>query len=76
MKVLLENGADVNAVEQNKATALHYAAATGYADIAKVLLLNGADVNAVDEANSHALYYTPALKKQCPSHTTTTLLWC
>ena len=47
MKVLLENGADVNAVDDDEWTALHYAARFGHVDVVKVLIQNGTDVNAV-----------------------------
>ena len=47
-KVLIQNGADVNAVDVQKCTALHRGAQKGHVDVAKVLLENGADVNAVD----------------------------
>ena len=47
-KVLIQNGADVNAVEKDKWTALHLAARNGHVDVAKVLIQNGADVNAVE----------------------------
>ena len=48
-KVLIQNGADVNAVHNEvKRTALHHAAEYGHVDVAKVLIQNGADVNAVD----------------------------
>eukprot|EP00938_MAST-03A_sp_MAST-3A-sp1_P005039 g5039.t1 len=62
VKVLIQNGADVNAVEQNKQTALQYAAAFGHADVAKVLLQNSdADVDysyfaSHEEKNVSALY--------------------
>ena len=49
MKVLLENGAEVNVVDKQKCTALHFAAIHGHADVAKVLIQNGTDVNAVNE---------------------------
>ena len=48
-KVLIQNGADVNAVDKDKWTALHFAAEKGHVDVAKVLIQNGADVNAVDK---------------------------
>ena len=55
-KVLIQNGADVNAVDWNKWTALHFAAWEGHVDVAKVLIQNGADVNAVDENKFTALH--------------------
>ena len=38
VKVLIQNGADVNAVTNGKDTALHFAAEKGHVDVAKVLL--------------------------------------
>ena len=49
MKIFIENGADVNAVDNTKSTALHIAVKKGHFDVAKVLIQNGADVNAVNE---------------------------
>ena len=49
VKVLIENGADVNAVQKDKWSALHFVARNGYVDVVKVLIENGADVNAVHE---------------------------
>ena len=40
-KLLLENGVEVNAVNEIKYTALHYAAEEGHVDVAKVLIQNG-----------------------------------
>ena len=47
-KVLVENGADVNAIDGFGQTTLHLAAFYGHVDVAKVLVENGADVNAVN----------------------------
>ena len=55
VKVLIQNSADVNAVQKIKCTALHSAAQGGHVDIAKVLLENGADVNAVQKESWTAL---------------------
>ena len=55
--MLLQNGADVNAVDDSKWTALHLAASGGYVDVAKVLIQNGADVNAVDDRKSTVLHF-------------------
>ena len=57
VKVLLQNGADVNAVNKDKLTPLHRAAEKGHVNVAKVLLQNGADVNAVDEEMTTALHH-------------------
>ena len=44
-KMLIQNGADVNAVDcVRKFTALHIAARYGHVDVAKVLIHYGADV--------------------------------
>ena len=56
VKVLLQNGADVNAVGKHKEKALHYAAWEGYVDVAKVLIENGADVNAATNKKKKALH--------------------
>ena len=47
VKVLLQNGADVNAVTLNRKTGLHFAAQFGHVEVVIVLIQNGADVNAV-----------------------------
>ena len=67
MKVLIQNGADVNAVDEEKRR--HFTKWTctsqngadvqllnGHVDVAKVLIQNGADVNAVDDEKSTALH--------------------
>ena len=60
VKVLIQKGADVNAVvddvERGEMTALHIAAARGHVEVAKVLIQNGADVNAVMIGNWTALH--------------------
>ena len=56
MKVLLENGADVNAVDKWKRSALFPAASAGHLDAVKVLIQNGADVNAFDAEEYTALH--------------------
>jgi len=54
--VLLQNDADVNAVEKDKWTALHIAASYGHVDVVNVLIQNGAKVNAVCNDESTALW--------------------
>ena len=39
VKVLIQNGADVNTVTENKWTALHHSAKHGHVDVVKVLSL-------------------------------------
>ena len=67
VKVLIQNGADVNAFDERKRTALHFAVkgmAFSYGDgplrmrdVVKVLIQNGADVNAVTAGKMTALHY-------------------
>lgn len=54
-KVLLENGADIEALNIYRETALHCAMTVGNWDIAETLLLNGADDEAEDIAGETAL---------------------
>ena len=56
-KMLIEDNAEVNAVDDNEWTALHNAAWKGFVDVAKVLIEEGADVNAVDEFKYTALHW-------------------
>jgi ankyrin repeat protein len=48
LKVLLQNGADVNAKNNRGRSALHYAARTGLESVNKLLLEAGANPNAKD----------------------------
>jgi ankyrin repeat protein len=59
-KLLIQNGADVNAVDKYNDTSLQVATSNGHVDIAKLLIQNGAYVNAMDEDNESVLY--------CASH--------
>ena len=49
MKVLLENGADVNAMDEDKTTPLHEACISGDIEITKVLLEKGANIEALEK---------------------------
>ncbi len=60
--LLLEQGADPNISDENKATALQMAALFNHNDIAAYLLRFGADVNAKDFRGNKALDY--AILKQ------------
>uniref|UniRef100_UPI00387FB281 Transcription factor ETV6,DARPin n=1 Tax=synthetic construct TaxID=32630 RepID=UPI00387FB281 len=48
VRILMANGADVNATDNDGYTPLHLAASNGHLEIVEVLLKNGADVNASD----------------------------
>ena len=47
-EALLKAGAGIDVRDNSGRTALHYAAAAGYTDVAKALVEHGADVNAKD----------------------------
>ena len=49
-ELLLNNGADVNRRDDDKATPLYFAAAGGFLEVARLLLIYGADINAKDKA--------------------------
>jgi ankyrin repeat protein len=56
VKLLLEEGADVNAQRGPYGNALYAASSKGHEKIVKLLLENGADVNAQGGPYSNALY--------------------
>src|SRR5690242_5601993 len=68
-KLLLDNGADVNAVGIRGFTPLHSAAWSGRTDVAKVLIAHGANVNAGDENGE-----TPLVWASGAGHTNTIIL--
>lgn len=55
IRMLLENGADVNHQGKRQQTALHLAAVNGYEDMARILIEKGADIALKDENNCTAL---------------------
>jgi ankyrin len=55
VELLLEHGADVNAIAGNGWTPLHIACASGREALVDLLLENGADVNAMTEAGDSPL---------------------
>ena len=50
VKFSLESGADINATDGYGLTALHWAAITGYLDLAKLLINRGANINPREES--------------------------
>ena len=70
VKNLIQKGAEVNAIDGDKQTALHYSAYIGHVQIMKLLLENGASVNskstsgtplhlAAKQANTYRWHYVP-----------------
>ncbi|MCJ1467022.1 hypothetical protein MMC07_005644, partial [Pseudocyphellaria aurata] len=55
VKLLLANGAEVNAQDKDGANALQAASAKGHEQVVKLLLANGAEVNAQDKDGANAL---------------------
>lgn len=55
IRMLLENGADVNHQGKRQQTALHLAVVSGYEDMARILIEKGADITLKDENNCTAL---------------------
>lgn len=58
VRLLLEKGADVEAVDRRQARALHYAARAGNEDILKMLLEKYADIKAKDGQGQTVLFWT------------------
>ena len=56
-RLLLQNGADVNARDDNGFTPLHIAAMHGHVDILHLLVEYGADLEAQDNIGRRTLYY-------------------
>ena len=60
IKLLLENGAALNAKNRDGATALMSASANGYMEVVKFLLEQGIDINARDNGGMSALRFAVA----------------
>lgn len=58
--MLIQNGSDVNAVNNRGSTALMNAAHQGFEEIVQMLIDRKARINAVDEDNSTALIFSSA----------------
>ena len=52
-EILISNGADINAKDEDEATPLHYAANNNSKETAEILISNGADINAKDLSLIH-----------------------
>ena len=61
VRSLLQEGADVNGAQADGATALHWAAYYGDAELAKVLLKAGADVSAANRDGSTPMWLAASL---------------
>jgi len=59
-KLLVENGANVNAMSSGGCSPLMVAANSDNVEVARTLILHGADVNATDRIGFSILYYTEA----------------
>src|SRR5262249_39318750 len=57
VKILLANGADINAKDKNNATAFHYAAKAGHADMLYFLYYHGIKINATTTQRETALHW-------------------
>ena len=54
---LIENGAEINAVDNDGKNSLHNACLGGILDIVKLLIENGVGVNSVDNCGKIPLHY-------------------
>ncbi len=58
VKILIDNGANVNAQEKSGYTPLHFAAGKGFNDVISVLVKSGADINKPAADNSTPLHFS------------------
>ncbi|KAF8217377.1 ankyrin repeat-containing domain protein [Mycena galopus ATCC 62051] len=56
VQLLVESGADVNAISNNDRTALHQASINGHINVVKYLVKRGANINAIDKDRKTALH--------------------
>ena len=56
--LLIDNGADLNAKDEDGKTPLFYASSKGHKEIVEILINHGADVNAMDKNNNNVLFQT------------------
>jgi ankyrin repeat protein len=57
VKILIENGADVNILNNNGSNPLHYSASRGRLDIARLLVKSGAALNVSDVTKRNELHF-------------------
>ena len=56
VRLLVDHGADVNALDCSHSTPLHLASLRGVLEVVQILIKHGADVNAQNETNSTPLH--------------------